>query len=260
MSWASRRRATYLGGVLLFFAALIAFPVLHYFFSLKPTCFDGKQDQGETAVDEGGPCVKLNPADLSPANTLWARSFKVRDGSYTSVAYVTNANQDAGILSAGYRFTLYDQDNVLIAEREGTTFVLPGGITPVVEIGIDTGNRAVVHTNFQLTDATPDWERVVSPALDVHISNQETDTSGPMPRVSAVVENTSFASMRDASFAAVVFDQYGNAMAASKTAVPSLDPSVAEHITLTWPGPFAGSVGRVDIVPLIPPVLAKASP
>jgi len=253
MSWASRRRATYLGGVILFFALLVGLPILHYYFSIKPTCFDGIQNQGETAVDEGGPCLKLDPLHLSPSAVLWARSFKVRDGSYTAIAYIENPNPDAGVASAHYRFGLYDSQNVLVAEREDTTFILPGGITPVLETGIDTGNRIAVHTYFQLTDDTLTWERMTNPASAIRIGNQQISDTDTMPRISARAENVGFAPLHDISFTAVVFDPNGNAIAASGTALPELPPGAPAQITFTWPQAFSASVGRIDIIPLLPP-------
>lgn len=256
MSWASRRRATYLGGVFLFFALLIGIPIAHYFLSIQPTCSDGIQNQGETAVDEGGPCLKLDPAHLSPSAILWARSFKVRDGSYTAIAYIENPNPTAGVASAHYHFGLYDAGNVLVAEREGTTFIIPGGITPILKAGIDTGNRIAVHTYFQLTNDMLSWERMKSPASTIRINNQEVSDTDTVPRISARVENLGFVSLHNVSFVAVIFDTYGNAIAASGTALPDLSPSSPAQITFTWPQPFSTSVGRIDITALVPPVEA----
>ncbi len=253
MSWASRRRTTYLGGVILFFAVIIITPIIHYFSTIKPTCFDGKQNQGETAVDEGGPCLKLDSARLSPWATLWARSFKVRDGSYTAIAYIENPNSNAGVALAHYHFGLYDSKNILVADRDGTTFIMPGGITPVLVAGIDTGNRVAVHTYFDITDDTLLWKRMTNPASVIHINNQQISDTNTAPRITARVENTSFARLPGASFVAVAFDPYGNAIAASGTALPDLAPSVVQQITFTWPQPFSGAVGRIDIIALLPP-------
>jgi hypothetical protein len=238
----------------LFFALLIGLPVAHYFFSIQPTCFDGLQNQGETAVDEGGPCLKLDPNRLSPSATLWARSFKVRDGNYTAVAYVVNPNSNAGVTQVNYKFGLYDSDNVLVAERDGTTFIMPGGITPVLEANIDTGSRVAVHTYFQITDKNLDWQRVTSPAAAITITNRQVSSdSDGTPRISATVQNTSYASLHDVHFVAVVFDPNGNAIAGSGTAVSSLNPNDPQQITFTWPQAFGATVGRVDITALLPP-------
>lgn len=253
MSWASRRRTTYLTGVIIFFTLLIGIPLVNYFLSIKPTCFDGKRNQGETAVDKGGPCLILDEHALSPWATLWARSFKVRDGTYTAVAYVVNPNSGAGVAQARYHFGLYDSGNVLIAEREGTMFIMPGSITPVLETGISTGYRVAVHTYFDITDDQLRWERMTNPATAIKLSNQEVGSTDTTPRITARVENTLFSTLRNPSFIAVAFDPYGNAIAASGTSLPYLQPGTPTQITFTWPQAFPGSVGRVDIIPLLAP-------
>lgn len=258
MSWASRRRATYLGGVLLFFALVIGIPVAQYFLSAKPTCFDGIQNQGETAPDEGGPCQKLDPSQLSSYAVLWERSFQVRPGNYTSVAYIVNPNASAGISAVHYQFGLYDSDNVLVAQRDGETYLMPGGITPVLETNIDTGNRIAVHTYFQITDAVQDWERMQNPAASIAITDRQVSNSNGIPRITATAENTSFVPLSGVRFVVVVFDPNGNAIASSGTALSSLAPNDPQQITFTWPQGIGGTVGRVDITALLPPRSAPA--
>lgn len=253
MSWASRRRTTYLTGVIIFFSLLIGIPLINYILSIKPTCFDGKQNQGETAVDKGGPCLILDERALSPSATLWARAFKVRDGSYTAIAYIVNPNSGAGVARAHYHFGLYDSNNILIAEREGDTFIMPGGVTPVLETGISTGYRVAVHTYFELTGQPLTWKRMTNPTAAIKLTDQQVASTDAAPRITARAENRSFAALHDISFVAVAFDPYGNAIAASGTALPDLEPNAPTQITFTWPQPFAGAVGRIDIIPLIQP-------
>src|SRR3989344_4168769 len=136
MSWASRRRTIYAIGVILFFLIVVGGPLLYSYLKTPPTCTDGRQNQGETSVDKGGPRPLLDTSSLSPSAILWTRSFYVRSGSYDAVAYIQNPNQEAGVRAVSYRF-------VLIAERTGAAFLMPGGITPVFEGAIDTGNRTL---------------------------------------------------------------------------------------------------------------------
>lgn len=256
MSWASRRRFIYLSGVILFFIIIIGGPITYKILSIKPTCFDGRQNQGETAPDKGGPCLIVDERFITPYAVMWARSFPVRPGSYTAVAYISNPNPGAGVRAAHYRFGLYDSQNILIAERVGTTFIMPGSITPVLEGAIDTGNREVVHTYLQITDQNLTWERMMSPATQIKISNQQISDSPVGPRIDARATNSALDTLRNISFIATVFDPVGNAFAASATAVPSLASDASTIIAFTWPSAFAASVGRIDIIPVLPPVEA----
>ena len=252
MSWASRRRAAYLSGVIAFFVIVFGVPAAYlYISSIPPTCAIGTmRPRGQTS----GPCSWLDPRFLQPLSVLWARSFKVRDGSYTAVAYVENPNPTAGVQLAHYHLGLYDSQNVLIAEREGQMFIMPGQITPVLETGISTGNRVVVHTRFDITDDSLIWRKSQNPAASININNQSVQNVDTNPRIEAKALNTSLDTIRNAYFVAVAFDPAGNAFAASGTKVPELDPDVPVPIAFSWPEPFSTVVGRIDIIPLVTPV------
>jgi hypothetical protein len=254
MSWAARRKFLYITGIILFFLIIIGGPIAYTILKIPSTCHDGRQDQGETSVDRGGPCLLLDDNYLQPHAVLWARAFQVRDGSYNAVAYIQNPNADAGVASANYEFSLYDSQNVLIAEKTGTTYIMPAGITPVFVSGIDTGNRIVAHTYFTLTDPSLTWERMTNPTAPISIAGKSIVNTDTVPTLSAIASNGSVSDIRGVSFVAVVFDTGGNAINASSTLVPDLPAESQAPIGFTWPDPFTSIVGSEDIIPLLPPV------
>jgi hypothetical protein len=256
MSWASRRRTTYLAGVTLFFIVVFGGPLAYWYFSIPPTCSDGLQNQKETGIDTGGPCPLLDARTLQPHATLWTRSFRVRDGSYNAAAYIQNPNKDAGVRRVRYRFGFYDAQNVLVAEREGVTFIMPGSITPVLEPRIQTGNRIVARTYFEFIDRLV-WEKMTNTALVIAVNNKEISSTDTMPRLSAIVNNSSVADVVGPSFVAVVFDPAGNAFAASATTLDRLNAGASVPVTFSWPDPFPVQVGRIDIIPLVAPALFR---
>ena len=267
MSWASRRRAIYGTGVSLFFLVVIGGPIAYHILTIPPTCTDGKQNGGETGIDIGGPCPVLDPSALQQQAILWARAFKVRDGTYSAAAYVQNSNRDAGVMRARYRFGLYDANNILVAERGGVMFIMPGAITPVLEDRIDTGNRVVAHTNFCFADgygncdasgASLTWERMKNTALVIDINNKQLTNTDTMPRLSASAENTSVADVVGPSFVAVIFDPAGNAFAASATTLDRIRAGASSPIVFTWPDLFNIIAGRTDVTPMLPPVVIPA--
>ena len=202
-----------------------------------------------------GPCSELDPRYLQPTAVMWARSFKVREDTYTAVAYISNPNPKAGVERAHYKMGLYDSGNVLIAEREGETFIMPGSITPVIESGIYTGNRMVVHTYFQITDPALIWKEATNPAEGIKVSNQTVSNFDFAPKVEAQARNASLDTMRTISFVAVLFDTAGNAFAASGTRLSELASGASSPISFTWPQAFTIPVGRIDIIPLHTPTL-----
>ncbi len=255
MSWALRRKILYIIGVVLFFALLFGVPLFYWYNSIPSSCTNGKQDQGETSPDLGGPCRFSDPSTLAPSSVLWARAFKVRDGEYSAAGYIQNPNDDAGVGKISYQFKLYDSENVLVAERAGSTYVMPGGVTPVFENNISAGNRIVTHT-FLTTQKDWRWEHLRDASKAIVVSDRKISDVMTNPRISAEARNSSVKNILNISFIAVAFDTAGNALAASASKIDRLDAGQSTSLVFTWPVPFAEPVGRVDILPILPPVPA----
>lgn len=247
-----RRRILYLGTILILFGLLVGVPLMYKFLTIPETCDDGKQNQGETAPDRGGPCLLLDERFLSPYGVLWARTFKVREGYYNAVAYIENPNEGAGVSEVNYRFRLFDDKNVLVADQSGKTFVMPGGVTPVFSAAIPTGNRAALRAFFNFTSPLS-WRKASDTAKAIIISNKKMEDAAGSPRLSADVENTTVAPMRELSFVASIFDPQGNSFASSATVVPYLGPGQKTQIVFTWPHAFPMQVGRIDVIARVPP-------
>lgn len=252
MSWARRRRALYLTIIFGILAVIVAVPVFMWLYE-PATCFDGIQNQTETAVDRGGPCALLDERALIPHAVLWARSFEVRDGVYSAVAYIENPNQSAAVLRAPYRFKLYDANNIIVAEQEGVTFLMPGTITPVFAGPISTGQREVARTFFEFVGPLV-WERAVDASQIISVTNKRISGETTRPRISAVVTNTSIYDVSDVRVIAVAFDAAGNAINASETVVPFVSADASEPVVFTWPEGFTRPVARIDVRVVMEPV------
>jgi hypothetical protein len=251
MSWAARRRFLYISGIFVFFLITIGGPIAYKILKIPPTCFDDIQNQGETMIDRGGPCVLLDSRTLLPSATLWARSFRVRDGSYNATVYIENPNNNAGVESMAYHLGLYDSENVLVAERDGMTPIMPGTITPVFESGIDTGYRIVARTRFTL-EGVALWKNVISDTRFIRLNNIQLVVNETSARATATVRNEGVVAVHDVAFVAVVFDAAGTALATSQTLVRSIESGASQDIVFTWPSAFLTAT-RVDVLPIVAP-------
>lgn len=251
MTWASRRRALYLTGVTAFFAVVLGVPFAIWWYQ-PADCTDGKMNGGETAVDRGGPCPLLDERTLIPHAIQWARAFAVRDGTWSAVAYVENPNDEGGVMEVPYRFKLYDDRNIIVAEREGSTYIMPGAVTPIFVGGIDTGNRTVARTYFEFASPLV-WERSSDTSRVIDVTGKTTADEQTTPRLTAIVHNISVVDAKDVQFVAIVYDPSGNAIAASRTEIPRLSADEKREVIFTWPDPFVSAVGRLDVIPLRAP-------
>ena len=247
-AWARRRQLLY-GGGLLFFFVLVIVPTIFFYVYEPPSCFDGKMNQTETDIDRGGPCTLLDARYLQPHAVLWSRSFPVRDGFYNAVAYIENPNSHAGVKNAIYQFKLYDERNILIAERFGQAPIVPEKVFPIFEGRIDTGNRIPVRTTFGFVNVFT-WEKMVDETSGLRVRNERVSDLTTAPRVSAELTNTTVAPVEDLVVIATLFDGKSNAFASARTVVERIDAGETKTLVFTWPEPFTANVARVDIIPL----------
>lgn len=250
MSWASQRRFKYL-------AILLAPPLLIFVVWLvlsmqtEPTCFDGERNQDELGIDCGGVCQLLCPSQVSPIALLWHRSFPINSQYYNAVAFIENPNFDAAVLEVPYVFILYDAEGVLVTERRGAAEIATDGITPIFESRIHVGNRTPVRTEFRF-EGPLRWHTLRSPK-NVKVLTHETTNIDTEPRVTATLRNEGLNELKDINVVAVVFDVDGNALLASQRLIEIFPGQSDETIVFSWPQPLNQEVGRVDIIPRIPP-------
>jgi len=246
--WSVRRRFFY---VAIFVALIVIVTVVILFANKKePSCFDNEQNQDELGVDCGGVCSNVCQNETTELITLWARAFKVGPGNHGVAALIENPNI-FGAEELVYRFRLYDQDNLLVNERVGSTYVNPDERFIIYESNINTGNRTVMRAFLELENQSA-WKRFETelPKPDISVRNKRIIVE-PSPRVSATLENKSFFALSDIEVTAVVFAEDQNAIAASKTIVPSLKPDEVKEIFFTWPESFSRKASYVEIFPRV---------
>ncbi len=251
--WSNKMRIIYLLGLLIVLIILII-PAIFKYLNKPLTCNDGIQNQGETAIDLGGPCHYLNPDDLKPLIKHWARAFEVSPGLYSAVAYVENPNPKAGIRKVTYTFKLYDEEGIYITEKSGETFISPGKITPIFQNDFEVGLRKPVYTKFSM-DNNLIWERMESTlSAEVFVIDKSFKEISGQPRLFAEIENKGVYTIRGLVVVATLFDKAGNAIAASKTIINRLPPDSIKEVVFTWPKPIGDFVAKIDIMPLLPAI------
>ena len=244
LSWSGRRKALYtsVAGLL---ALMLAIFVYQGLFTAPPLCTDGRQNGDERGVDCGGSCSLLCKSESSPPTVLWSRAFRAAPQTYTAAAYIKNGNPGAGARHVGYSFQLFDADQKLVVERDGIADLPPVPTIPIIETGINVGNRTVTSALFAFSNEAV-WVRAGQmPALSA--SNQQLSPDGS--RFDATIHNDSLVSAR-VMVAAVLFDADGVARAASKSTL-TLSPRSSTPVVFTWGEPAANIVrAEITLLPL----------
>lgn len=245
LTWAARRQTLYyvvfsLIGV---FVVVVGYQI---YFSGAPTCQDGVQNGIERGVDCGGACILICKQDAKDPVVLWSRAFKTSPGQYTVAAYVQNNNIGAGARRVGYTFQLFDEDNILVAQKDGTMDLPPTQGTPILETNINTGTRDVARTHFAFTNEIS-WQKVTAQPPQLRTTEQRLTVDGS--RLSATLLNESLQDAPRVGVVAVLYDRAGVALAASRSTM-SVAPKSSEFIVFTWQPPPAGVFkAEISILP-----------
>ncbi|MEI6297008.1 MAG: hypothetical protein WCO84_05190 [bacterium] len=251
MSWRLRRQLFIVFILCLFFGSLVG---LYYYFNVRVpiSCTDGIKNQGEIDVDCGGPCVKICASEVKDLSVEWVRPFKISDGKYDVAAMMVNRNNLFGISKFNYRFTLFDDKNVHVAEKTGTIFINPNEKVLITESGLDTGKRVVSRAFLEYSEDRLEqgWVRTeeTSDKPKLLVGNEKV-TAGPNPKISAEITNDSPYDISNINVAIAVYDKDGNAIAVSSTYLDRINKGTTENIVFTWPEAFSSEWKSYDILP-----------
>jgi hypothetical protein len=236
--WSMRRKFLYF---LLFVGVIILlsiYPIYKTFFSAAPTCFDGKQNQGEVGVDCGGPCTLVCSQQVTPVNIIWGNFFKVQDGIYDIAALIENQNTGAGVKHLAYTLRLFDGSNQLIAERSGVSFLNPNERTLLFEPNVEVLNQVPARVEVDL--GTPEWTVAKDTKPSLVVKNKVLSNTDTEPRLTVTLENDDNTPLQNIEARALVYDAQRNIIAVSSTFVDGLIPGESRTVFFTWPNPISG--------------------
>ncbi len=251
-SWGARKQLAYLSIVLGALAVIIGVP-LFFALDVEPTCFDRKQNGEETGVDCGGVCTAQCQEDVTLPVIHWARAFEVADGVYDLAAMIENTNESIGSTEILYQFKMYDDENLLIQDRLGKSFALPGNKWVIFESKVLTGERDPHRVFIDFIEESR-WIKVsILPEEipQVSVTEQYMGERNGKPRLSASIANTSPFAIYNIEVVAVVSDADENVLGVSRTYVETLEKYDEQELVFTWREVFDAPVAKIDIIPRV---------
>ena len=246
MSWSSKRKSSIIVtffGIVAVIVAIIAYRVL----SVPATCSDRTQNQGEVGIDCGGPCSLLCTSQIQEPIISWKRIFPVADGAYNFVAYIENPNTNAGAEHVGYRIRVSNAEDMTIYERYGNTVIPARRSLPIVETGMSLGGEKPSQVEFKL-DKNIVWKTENEKATPLLVSNILLKDASSTPRLTAIVDNKNENSYQNVEVVALLYDEKGNAIGASRTFV-NVGAGGSVPVIFTWPQAFSVAPARIEVIP-----------
>jgi len=229
MQWSLRRQALY------FFAVFIVVA-------------------GIVGVDCGGTCQLACEQESKPLIIRWAQVTPVTDNVYNAVAYIENQNLLYAVKNIHYSFLIYDEKNILITERNGSTFIGSNQRTAIFEPSIKVGNRMPAFTHFSFTEE-PIFTRV-DKRLSQRLLTVERQTWSQLessPKLKITLRNSNTFDISDIRVISIAYDGQGNALVASATVIDEIPQGSFVDSVFTWPKPLSEQPVRTEIIPRINP-------
>jgi hypothetical protein len=253
MSWAARRQAQYLGGILVV-VALVILVLVYPLLTKPPTCSDGKQNGTELGVDCGGLCAVQCMSQVSDPVVLWSRAFPVTGSVYNLTALIENQNKASAAMSAAYEFRVYDTNNKLIGRRDGTTFIPANQDFAIFEPRFDVGTSQIRSVSFEFTSPIV-WVKKAPTiqTLPVHVNNTVFHDDTGSPSLTAAINNDSTYDLPGFDIVAILYDSSRNVINVSKTHKDSLASNSSALLLFTWPQALTSTPTTEDILPQINP-------
>lgn len=253
MTWSQRRKLTYVSAALVCIA-VVAGSIVFRLTQTPPTCFDRKKNGIETGIDCGGACNFYCPNDLSIPKIRWVRVFTVAPGIVHAVAYIEHSNAQAAVEKVAYEFKIYDEKNDVITTKDGTTYIGSFGRTAIVEALIPVGNTVAKTARFSFTGPIR-WQKIPSVFSQAVIKTdrQLMETFPNGTRLSVLLENQSNFSFRDMDVVAIIYDRDDNALAVSKSILPSLSAQEKKTVYFTWSERLKDRAARIEVIARINP-------
>ena len=224
----------------------------YYFFIYEaPTCTDGILNQDEQEIDCGGVCPKICHFEAIEPIILWTRFFEVKKGIYNVVAMVENPNLGVEAFDVPYAFKIYDENNVLLAERFGKTYIPPRGMVPVFERTIITREKQPGRSPaFEFLEQ-PVWLKILEEKPVLTVFGKEVSEKDGATKLEATIRNDTVRTIKGIKVTGVITNKDGNAIAVSQTEIRQLVKNASEVVTFTWPGLLEAGADRIEIITVI---------
>jgi len=242
--WRTRRQLLYFSIFVLVVLALIG--GLVWYFWPQSTCTDNKQNGSENGIDCGGSCVPCLK-DIRDLSVTWVRFFKNKEGFYDAAALVNNSNLTAALPVLKYRFKFYDANNIVIAAKEGQTFINPSEQQIIFESNIATGPRLPRYVYIEFDSATAkDWKYLKKEKSFLSVA-QKTFVNFPFPRFSTEIRNDSLFDVKNILVTGVLYDENDNAIGVAFTKIDFINTESSQWANFTWPQPFEKEPASTEI-------------
>jgi len=216
------------------------------YFLIRPTCLDGKQNQGEKGIDCEGPCSAQCLGEIKPMVVVWVKPVEVGNGKYDAVALIENPNLFLGARSVDYQMKIYDKSNIMLGVRTGKTFVGPGERFVVFEASLSVGNKIPQSATIDF-GGNIKWEKITRDENSVVVVGKNFTNDG-FARLKTTISNKSFLPVKNIFISAILYDKDKNIIGASSSKIDYIAGEASQEAAFTWPKKFEVEPDSIEVL------------
>ncbi|MDD3887796.1 MAG: FxLYD domain-containing protein [Patescibacteria group bacterium] len=151
---------------------------------------------------------------------------------YDAFLRIIDTDQNWGVAKLDYTISLRSTDKAVVGERTGTTFILPNQEKSIIELGIDTTNKATTATtDFEIKEVQKLTE---SPALNFATENLAYQVTDDKSKVTGTIVNQTVFGFSEIIINVLVYNEQNNLVGYNFTTVNDLTPNQRRDFTVFW--------------------------
>jgi hypothetical protein len=229
---------------LIIIIGLLAF--FYFSFKSKPSCFDGKQNQGEEGIDCGGPCSQIClPADFRNIEVTWTKLLNTKS-QLILIAKIQNPNSGLASYSFDYEFNILSNGEVL-KTIQGKSFIYAEEIKYIEEfVNKDNMNADNLEIKFAIKNVN--WvksQNFSKPKID--LISKDIQLKDDFNYLTGRIKNSDFVSLNNVQILANVYDNK-SLISSSKTLIDNIFPAETKNFQIIFPKDIDISKYNLEIV------------
>lgn len=217
------------------FYLLIIFAVVYLFYiaALRPapSCFDGKQNQGEEEIDCGGPCQTCATRHL---DSIQAQRAVLIDspieGESILIFQMENPNAHFGAGELDYLVSLFEDkagDSQPLLEFQAQSFIYPGELKTIVYPGVKIDETEVENIGIEIGNINwlprEEYSRPETIVRSVATEIRDEGSLRPKLAVTGIVRNENPYDLSAVEVSVQISSQLGRISIASKSLIGAID-------------------------------------
>ncbi len=231
--------------------ALVAF-VIYNALKSEESCFDKIKNQNEEGIDCGGVCSlcsKISAKDIIIEDKGILENGRSNEKDFW--ALISNPNNLYGAKSFQYEITIKDASNVIVSQRKGTNFILPGEEKYIIENNLSLSESG---NNLEFSITKTEWVEFggyfEKPNLKVVNKNYKLISSGiGFSEATGLLKNESPYDFNIIEIEVILKDSNGKIVAINSTEMRTVRSDEEREFKVFWPVSFSGDVFNVETQP-----------